>query len=772
MLLPPRDVAAGSTTAPFNTTTNAYSPTSSLPDYDSEQWSSLIGIVTAIVGNILISFALNIQRYAHIRLDREWQEKETRRKKRSAEYRSGRASAAEATGRSKKAGTYHPPRHAEYTVENEREQVDAGAVATEADPLLPSVLPSRHKKHEQGRSRSRSKSKTSRTQVDEDDDEEAYKQQSYLKSPWWWGGIILMTTGEAGNFLAYGFAPASIVSPLGVVALISNCIIAPIMLKERFRTRDGLGVLVAVAGAVTIVMSASDNNPKLGPDEIWDLISTWEFETYFGITVGVIVALTVASNRYGSRSILIDLGLVGLFGGYTALSTKGVASMLSYTLWRAITFPITYLLVAILVFTAVMQIKYVNRALQRFDATQVIPVQFVLFTLSVILGSAVLYRDFERTSGEEAGKFVGGCALTFLGVWLITSGRHGSRDTDEEDREPEGEESIGLINGERYHDDLDGTDDESIAASSRRSSTIRATSPPMAIDQRRPSITIRDTSSPSAPSKRPSTAEASPLRHEIFNPPSPSPLSSNPWEQDEYIQQDVPFVRPPSAPLSRHSTPLLPSEATVTPTLASSSSPDLPTKPPRTPIRGISENNVASPTPGTATTPTTHRLRRIGTAERLGARNSVTGPLIASPLSTSLSAMVADLKRGGSLRGPHPQRELAGADASQLTRRRESVLGIGAQEVDERDMRQGWEPLDRRRTATDDVPSRVGNESRGEGGVAEGEREGRKRSFSGAVGEFWGRVRGGGKIGARTDEDRGGSGRGARNGEREVRSAV
>ena len=29
-----------------------------------------------------------------------------------------------------------------------------------------------------------------------------------------------MTIGEAGNFLAYGFAPASIVSPLGVVALV------------------------------------------------------------------------------------------------------------------------------------------------------------------------------------------------------------------------------------------------------------------------------------------------------------------------------------------------------------------------------------------------------------------------------------------------------------------------------------------------------------------------------------------------------------------------
>src|SRR5271154_7221094 len=38
------------------------------------QWSSIIGIVTAIVGNILISFALNTQRYAHIRIEREHNE--------------------------------------------------------------------------------------------------------------------------------------------------------------------------------------------------------------------------------------------------------------------------------------------------------------------------------------------------------------------------------------------------------------------------------------------------------------------------------------------------------------------------------------------------------------------------------------------------------------------------------------------------------------------------------------------------------------------------
>lgn len=101
-----------------------------------------------------------------------------------------------------------------------------------------------------------------------------------------------------------------------------------------------------------------------------------------------------------------------------------------------------------------MQIRYINRALQRFDSTQVIPTQFVLFTISVIIGSAVLYRDFESMTAKRAAKFVGGCLLTFLGVYFITSGRIRSDDESTYSTEDE-EEAIGLLNGERCHDRLD-----------------------------------------------------------------------------------------------------------------------------------------------------------------------------------------------------------------------------------------------------------------------------------------------------------------------------
>lgn len=121
--------------------------------------------------------------------------------------------------------------------------------------------------------------------------------------------------------------------------------------------------------------------------------------------------------------------------------------MLSSTLWGAFATPVTYVLIVILLGTAVMQIRYVNKALQRFDSTQVIPIQFVMFTLCVIIGSAVLYRDFERTNAEQATKFVGGCLLTFFGVFLITSGREQSHDDDEVlSEDGDFEDTIGLAN--------------------------------------------------------------------------------------------------------------------------------------------------------------------------------------------------------------------------------------------------------------------------------------------------------------------------------------
>ncbi|KUJ12972.1 DUF803-domain-containing protein [Mollisia scopiformis] len=592
VLTPPSLISA----TPF---ANFGSPVYELEDGDSQlqRWSSLIGIITAIIGNILISFALNIQRYAHIRLHEE--QSHRREKLKSIP---------------KSAGGYGT------TGTNGHVTEVNGQNGEEADNTLQSSFSSR-----------------STGCGDEDHKEEV----TYLRSPYWWGGIVLMTIGEAGNFLAYGFAPASIVSPLGVVALISNCVIAPIMLKEQFRMRDFWGVVVAVAGAVTVVLSAKQEEKKLGPHEIWGAITTLEFEVYLAVTIFLIVVLMWASPKYGNRTILIDLGLVGLFGGYTALSTKGVASMLSSTLWRALTTPVTYALLLVLVGTAVMQVRYVNKSLQRFDSTQVIPVQFVMFTLSVIIGSAILYRDFEKTTPERVVKFIGGCLLTFFGVFLITSGRP-NRDEEDEESDEEGEERIGLLNQEHNAEENDPQ------GTLRRYSSARplvqnggdAANDEESISTRRSSrVSFADTTSRPKTPQRFSNSSAQPSARVVppEGAPENAPLLSNPWlnSSDDFLYA----ARHPGLPTTT-SSPVLPTEAqTSTESL----------RPPSGPSRTISQGPVHTH-PNHQTGPTPPQGDRPMTPARHSIARMLPGPLL-SPLSGGLAAVVADsIRRDSSIR--------------------------------------------------------------------------------------------------------------------------
>ena len=67
-------------------------------DLTRKDWSSLIGIVTAIVGNVLISFALNTQRYAHLRLSQDSSERAEKRRAERRKKENGKNGKSRARG--------------------------------------------------------------------------------------------------------------------------------------------------------------------------------------------------------------------------------------------------------------------------------------------------------------------------------------------------------------------------------------------------------------------------------------------------------------------------------------------------------------------------------------------------------------------------------------------------------------------------------------------------------------------------------------------------
>ena len=56
--------------------------------------------------------------------------------------------------------------------------------------------------------------------------------KGFLRNKLWLLGFGLMNGGELCNFLAYAFAPPSVVAPLGMVTLVANVFLAPLVVRE------------------------------------------------------------------------------------------------------------------------------------------------------------------------------------------------------------------------------------------------------------------------------------------------------------------------------------------------------------------------------------------------------------------------------------------------------------------------------------------------------------------------------------------------------------
>jgi hypothetical protein len=113
-------------------------------------WATFIGIVICLCGNVIISFALNIQRLAHERIQRKLASRQHSRKKHGRQEREqdGYGSRPQTAG-----------------------GVAAMGTATGTGP-------------------------------GDKDDEEAEEGTRYLHSTLWWTGLVLMVIGETGNFVA------------------------------------------------------------------------------------------------------------------------------------------------------------------------------------------------------------------------------------------------------------------------------------------------------------------------------------------------------------------------------------------------------------------------------------------------------------------------------------------------------------------------------------------------------------------------------------------
>lgn len=116
-----------------------------------------------------------------------------------------------------------------------------------------------------------------------------------------------------------------------------------------------------------VVLSVDLEEIKMGLYEVWDVIIIMEFKIYMGVSCGLIVLLMYFSFWYGNCIIFIDLGLVGLFGGYIVFLIKGVFLMFLLIFFGVFIILVIYVFFFVFFLMVIMQVCFFNKVFQRFD---------------------------------------------------------------------------------------------------------------------------------------------------------------------------------------------------------------------------------------------------------------------------------------------------------------------------------------------------------------------------------------------------------------------
>lgn len=241
----------------------------------------------------------------------------------------------------------------------------------------------------------------------------------FLKEPLWWLGILTMGFGEIANFSAYIFSPASLVTPLGALSVVVTCILSTYFLEEKMNVFAKMGIILAVLGSFFVVLNAP-NQPAITD---LDLVRCYFTQPAFLIYAGFILTSICVLTFFQERHFMIRIILSSLSGSLCVVFTKSVgaavAQLTEQGVYSVVTEWFVYVLIFGLISSIMFQMVQVTKALDMADASTVMPIYYVTFTMSVLVAMNVLFREYENMEGAAGLSIFIGFGVLCCAVVLL-----------------------------------------------------------------------------------------------------------------------------------------------------------------------------------------------------------------------------------------------------------------------------------------------------------------------------------------------------------------
>ncbi|XP_034736717.1 magnesium transporter NIPA1 [Etheostoma cragini] len=247
---------------------------------------------------------------------------------------------------------------------------------------------------------------------------------SYLTDVVWWAGTLSMIIGQIGNFLAYNVAPAVIVTPLGALGVLFGAVLASWILKEHLNILGKLGCVLCCCGSVVLIVHAPKAETVTSRLELEERLSDPVFVVYALSVVLLLVLLIVwIAPAHGTSNIMVYVAICSLLGSFTVPSSKGLGLVAQDVFGegpsssRALALFLG--LLGTLAVSILIQFFFINKALECFSSNTFEAIYYVTFTSTVILASALLFKEWTALTLTDSLAMLCGLTTVCVGVVLL-----------------------------------------------------------------------------------------------------------------------------------------------------------------------------------------------------------------------------------------------------------------------------------------------------------------------------------------------------------------
>uniref|UniRef100_S4RKF7 NIPA magnesium transporter 2 n=2 Tax=Petromyzon marinus TaxID=7757 RepID=S4RKF7_PETMA len=245
---------------------------------------------------------------------------------------------------------------------------------------------------------------------------------AYLKEWLWWAGLLSMGAGEGANFAAYAFAPATLVTPLGALSVLVSAVLSSYYLNEKLNLHGKLGCMLCLLGSTVMVIHAPQEEEVESLEVMAVKLQDPGFIVFATVVViSSLVLVFAVAPRYGQTNVLVYISICSVIGALSVSSVKGLGIAIKEAIGGRPMFkePLTWILLMSLVACVATQINYLNKALDIFNTSIVTPIYYVFFTTSVMVCSAILFKEWYHMSAADIIGTISGFLTIILGIFLL-----------------------------------------------------------------------------------------------------------------------------------------------------------------------------------------------------------------------------------------------------------------------------------------------------------------------------------------------------------------